>query len=680
MLHRALQQFLTDVFWGDLDVLLLDLPPGTGDIAISVAQLLPGSELLVVTTPQSAAAQVAERAGIDRHTDEADAVRSHREHVLDGDARRHPDGGLRLRRRRQRGREPAATLEREVPLLAQIPSTLVCGKARTRAPRSCSSNPDSPAAQAFDTLAESLRRRSRGLSGDPGTQPGLIRTVAPIGHLPVVPLPDRRDSIVYSVFALASALTLLILLSGSIVSAHRPEASATDATISADRTTAEANRDRVSAAIRSYAVVSEKRSPRLNIHVFGLPGASSLNSAIESRLLDRIEHAHGFDGRAAFEPVQTAPVHRWPTTGFTPPVPASSAPASEAGREVPEVGRAPATPSARGDENSDHNSIDLSNSVLSAGGHYLITALRQRSPQPQTTVLLTDLEADTTVDAQKLFSARIDPADLSATDTGTLTLAGEPVDRDDLSALGRHVAAALHTPLELPQPSDQRSPDFSCALLPCTALTYDDGPGDAETEQALLDAADAANIRLTYFLLGRNIDESPDVAARIIAAGHEVDNHTYRHLSLDRTESATIRHEVNRTQKSLRPRAESARSPRPTALRRARQTLRARLGPVLRSSGTSIPATGRTEDPKKTVSRVKSKTRPGSVVLMHSIHASTVEAAPAVFSAVADKGLYAVTVRELFAGIDWEPGGSYFCRGYADELCSNPEHPSVHKD
>ena len=63
MLHRALQQFLVDVFWGELDVLLLDLPPGTGDIAISVAQLLPGSELLVVTTPQQAAAEVAERAG-----------------------------------------------------------------------------------------------------------------------------------------------------------------------------------------------------------------------------------------------------------------------------------------------------------------------------------------------------------------------------------------------------------------------------------------------------------------------------------------------------------------------------------------------------------------------------------------------------------------------------------------
>ena len=63
MLHRALQQFLADVYWGDLDVLLLDLPPGTGDIAISVAQLVPGAEILVVTTPQQAAAEVAERAG-----------------------------------------------------------------------------------------------------------------------------------------------------------------------------------------------------------------------------------------------------------------------------------------------------------------------------------------------------------------------------------------------------------------------------------------------------------------------------------------------------------------------------------------------------------------------------------------------------------------------------------------
>jgi ATP-binding protein involved in chromosome partitioning len=63
MLARALGQFLTDVWWGDLDVLLLDLPPGTGDVAISVAQLVPNCEIVVVTTPQAAAAEVAERAG-----------------------------------------------------------------------------------------------------------------------------------------------------------------------------------------------------------------------------------------------------------------------------------------------------------------------------------------------------------------------------------------------------------------------------------------------------------------------------------------------------------------------------------------------------------------------------------------------------------------------------------------
>ncbi|MFI0432420.1 MAG: Mrp/NBP35 family ATP-binding protein [Candidatus Nanopelagicales bacterium] len=64
MNHKLLQQFLTDVYWGDLDYLLIDLPPGTGDMAMSLAQLLPQSELLVITTPQTAAADVAVRAGM----------------------------------------------------------------------------------------------------------------------------------------------------------------------------------------------------------------------------------------------------------------------------------------------------------------------------------------------------------------------------------------------------------------------------------------------------------------------------------------------------------------------------------------------------------------------------------------------------------------------------------------
>jgi ATP-binding protein involved in chromosome partitioning len=63
MLHRAIEQFLSDVFWGDLDILLVDLPPGTGDVAISLGQLLPTAKTVVVTTPQISASEVAERSG-----------------------------------------------------------------------------------------------------------------------------------------------------------------------------------------------------------------------------------------------------------------------------------------------------------------------------------------------------------------------------------------------------------------------------------------------------------------------------------------------------------------------------------------------------------------------------------------------------------------------------------------
>ena len=63
ILHRLLEQFLADFYWGDLDYLLIDMPPGTGDVALSLARLVPGAELVVVTTPQVAAAEVAQRAG-----------------------------------------------------------------------------------------------------------------------------------------------------------------------------------------------------------------------------------------------------------------------------------------------------------------------------------------------------------------------------------------------------------------------------------------------------------------------------------------------------------------------------------------------------------------------------------------------------------------------------------------
>ena len=146
MLHRALQQFLADVYWGDLDVLLLDLPPGTGDVAISVAQMLPSAELLVVTTPQLAAAEVAERAGAIVVADPSADRRGHREHVLPGlPALRGADGGVRLGRRGfGRGRAQPGSPGRRCRCSGRYRSMSGCARAATPGSRWCSASPTPP--------------------------------------------------------------------------------------------------------------------------------------------------------------------------------------------------------------------------------------------------------------------------------------------------------------------------------------------------------------------------------------------------------------------------------------------------------------------------------------------------------------------------------------------------------
>jgi ATP-binding protein involved in chromosome partitioning len=165
MLHRALQQFLADVYWGDLDVLLLDLPPGTGDIAISVAQLIPNAEILVVTTPQLAAAEVAERAGsiaIQTRQRVAGVVENMSGLVL-------PDGTTMQVFGEGGGQQVAERLSRsvgaDVPLLGQIPldpAIVAAGDAGTPIVLSA---PDSPAGKALRGVADSLSARRRGLAG-----------------------------------------------------------------------------------------------------------------------------------------------------------------------------------------------------------------------------------------------------------------------------------------------------------------------------------------------------------------------------------------------------------------------------------------------------------------------------------------------------------------------------------
>ncbi|MDO5098898.1 MAG: Mrp/NBP35 family ATP-binding protein [Corynebacterium sp.] len=165
MLHRAIQQFLGDVFWGDLDILLLDLPPGTGDIAISVAQLVPTAELLIVTTPQAAAAEVAERAGtisLQTRQKVAGVIENMAAMVL-------PDGSVMDVFGSGGG---AAVAERistltgtNVPLLGSIPLDPKLREGGDSGTPIVAGAPDSPTAQAIMSIVDKLVVRKNSLLG-----------------------------------------------------------------------------------------------------------------------------------------------------------------------------------------------------------------------------------------------------------------------------------------------------------------------------------------------------------------------------------------------------------------------------------------------------------------------------------------------------------------------------------
>jgi ATP-binding protein involved in chromosome partitioning len=166
MLHRALQQFLADVWWGDLDVLLLDLPPGTGDVAISVAQLLPNAELVIVTTPQTAAAEVAIRAGMmAQQTNQRIAGVIENMSAFPCPHCGEPmdlfgsGGGATV------AQTLSAELGNEVSVLAKIPFDVRLREGGDNGSPLVLSDPDSPAATVIRDLATRLGQRARGLAG-----------------------------------------------------------------------------------------------------------------------------------------------------------------------------------------------------------------------------------------------------------------------------------------------------------------------------------------------------------------------------------------------------------------------------------------------------------------------------------------------------------------------------------
>lgn len=160
MLHKALTQFVQDVHWGELDVLLLDLPPGTGDVTLSVLELLPEASLVVVTTPQPAARTVASRVGVmarDVHLSIAGVVENMSELVCAHCGDRTPLFGA------GGGRQLADELE--VPLLGRVPLDAALRQAGDRGVPVVVGAPQSPSGQALSGIASALRPVRRSLVG-----------------------------------------------------------------------------------------------------------------------------------------------------------------------------------------------------------------------------------------------------------------------------------------------------------------------------------------------------------------------------------------------------------------------------------------------------------------------------------------------------------------------------------
>jgi ATP-binding protein involved in chromosome partitioning len=166
MLHKAIRQFLEDVAWGELDYLLIDLPPGTGDVSMTLAQLLPQARFVIVTTPQPAAQKVAKRAAETalRYDLEISGVVENMSPFLGADGERVTIFG--------EGGGQALADELEVPLLGQVPLQEDLRVAADEGTPLVAEDPDAPAAQA-------LRHAARGLIAATPQAPAVLQ--APSG-------------------------------------------------------------------------------------------------------------------------------------------------------------------------------------------------------------------------------------------------------------------------------------------------------------------------------------------------------------------------------------------------------------------------------------------------------------------------------------------------------------------
>src|SRR6266566_4456546 len=208
------------------------------------------------------------------------------------------------------------------------------------------------------------------------------------------------------------------------------------------------------------------------------------------------------------------------------------------------------------------------------------------------------------------------------------------------------------TPAEkTPAPAKEASITFSSVHVdgPYIAMTFDDGPSAALTPK-LLDLLAARHIKATFFVIGENVAEHPEIVARAAREGHEIGNHSWSHPNFGKMSEEAVRSQLRRTDDAIK----SATGVRPTLLRPPYGSITAREKRWIHDEfGYQIilwdvdPNDWKRPGPAVVRTRILKETRPGSIVLSHDIHPGTIEAMPSTFDALEAKGFKFVTVSEL---------------------------------
>jgi peptidoglycan/xylan/chitin deacetylase (PgdA/CDA1 family) len=202
-----------------------------------------------------------------------------------------------------------------------------------------------------------------------------------------------------------------------------------------------------------------------------------------------------------------------------------------------------------------------------------------------------------------------------------------------------------------PNAATEQSVTFSSVHVdgPYIAMTFDDGPSAPLTPK-LLDLLAARHIKVTFFVIGENVAEHPEIVARAAREGHEIGNHSWSHPNFAKMSEERVREQLWRTDTAI----QSATGTRPTLMRPPYGSITAREKRWIHDElGYDIilwdvdPYDWKRPGPAVVRNRILKETQPGSIVLSHDIHPGTIEAMPSTLDALAAKGFKFVTVSEL---------------------------------